>query len=59
MKRDKVECGLEFAGFVIVSSPLKHDSKAIIRELKAASHYVIPFTKIFIILHRLQGARVL
>ncbi|XP_039268965.2 endoplasmic reticulum transmembrane helix translocase-like [Styela clava] len=44
IKREEVEQDLEFAGFVIISSPLKHDSKAVIRELKAASHHISMIT---------------
>jgi cation-transporting ATPase 13A1 len=38
--RDQVESGLEFAGFLIFSCPLKTDSKRSVKELNGSSHRV-------------------
>ena len=42
--RSDIETNLEFAGFVLISCPLKADSKAMIQEILGSSHRVIMIT---------------
>lgn len=44
IKREDVEHDLEFAGFLIISCPLKADSKSAIKEIVKSSHKVVMIT---------------
>ncbi|XP_014248096.1 manganese-transporting ATPase 13A1 [Cimex lectularius] len=44
MTREQAESKMKFAGFIIISCPLKPDSKAVIKEIVNASHFVMMIT---------------
>ncbi|KAK3854496.1 hypothetical protein Pcinc_039026 [Petrolisthes cinctipes] len=44
LTREGLECDLEFAGFVVISCPLKRDSKDVVREILHSSHAAVMIT---------------
>lgn len=44
MTRDEVESGLLFAGFIIISCPLKPDTKHVVKEILNSSHHITMIT---------------
>lgn len=44
LKREDVECDLTFAGFLVLSCPLKDDAKKSVRMLNESSHRVVMIT---------------
>ncbi|EQL03909.1 cation-transporting ATPase 4 [Ophiocordyceps sinensis CO18] len=44
LKREKVECHLKFAGFLVLHCPLKEDAKEAVQMLNESSHRVVMIT---------------
>uniref|UniRef100_A0A0N5CIA8 Cation-transporting ATPase n=1 Tax=Strongyloides papillosus TaxID=174720 RepID=A0A0N5CIA8_STREA len=44
ISRDELEKGLTFAGFLVISCPLKKDTKAMVKEIKESCHSVAMIT---------------
>lgn len=44
LKREKIECDLTFAGFLVLHCPLKDDAKESVRMLNESSHRVVMIT---------------
>jgi manganese-transporting P-type ATPase len=44
LKREQVECALNFAGFLVLRCPLKEDAKKAVRMLSESSHRVVMIT---------------
>lgn len=44
LRREQIESELKFAGFLILSCPMKKDSLAVIREIVSSSHRVVMIT---------------
>jgi cation-transporting ATPase 13A1 len=44
MTREEAESSLKFAGFVIISCPLKPDTRAVIKEIMHSSHHITMIT---------------
>ena len=44
LSREEIEKDLKFAGFVIISCPLKPDSKSVIKEIISSTHHITMIT---------------
>uniref|UniRef100_A0A0K0F7K8 Cation-transporting ATPase n=1 Tax=Strongyloides venezuelensis TaxID=75913 RepID=A0A0K0F7K8_STRVS len=44
ISREELEKGLTFAGFLVISCPLKKDTKAMVKEIKESCHSVVMIT---------------